>query len=134
MNDIVVSDDAIARPEKSKAESRNSRDTENLEAGSGGQPDSSAGPGAGGLDLLEMFIQMEERKQQLKLLSELLNNPAVLSLKNEAIPCSTTAGEIEQRKRELQYRIDVLKVLLEVTESELNMLSRAAMELVQPAE
>jgi len=93
------------------------------------QENAGEGPGKN-VDLLEMMIQMEERKQHLKLLEELLGNPAILSLKNDAIPCSSSPEEIEQRRVELQYRADILKVLLEVTQSELEMLRQAVTEQV----
>jgi hypothetical protein len=78
------------------------------------------------LNLWDLHAKREERRKQLQLLQEFLRNPSVIDLKDDVIPTSSSRAEIEQRKKELQYRIDILKALLEVTEGELELLSRAA--------
>ena len=65
--------------------------------------------------------QKEKRKKQLQLLRTF--SPTILHLKDNAIPSSTTKEEIEQRKKEVQYRIDLIKALLDITQGELDLLS-----------
>ena len=78
------------------------------------------------LNLWDLHAKSEERRKQLQLLQEFLRNPSVVNLKDDVIPTLSSRAEIEQRKKELQYRIDILKALLEVTQDELELLSRAA--------
>lgn len=82
----------------------------------------------GELDLLDILIKREEHRQQLQLLQDLMLHPALIKLKHEPIPTSSTPEEITQRKKEIQYRIDILQTLLTVTKEELKLLSRAISE------
>ena len=80
---------------------------------------------------LEQFIrQLRERrarrKQSLDLLKDFFDDPQKLNMRPQPIPSSTTADEIAQRSRELDYQIKLLKALLEMLESERQMLETAA--------
>jgi hypothetical protein len=84
---------------------------------------------------LEQFMrQLKERKarrkQNLDLVKQFFDDPQKLSVRAQGVPSSTTAEEIVQRCRELDYQITLLKALLETLESERQMLEAA----VQPAE
>jgi len=67
----------------------------------------------------------EQRKYQLSLVKEFLVDPSRFGLETELIPTSTTAEEFEERKRDLNYRISLLKTLLAFTEEEHKLLLRA---------
>jgi hypothetical protein len=68
----------------------------------------------------------DKRKYQLGLVKELYEDPLKLNFKTQFVPNSSTPEEIAERKMELRYRIDMLKAVMEITEGELNLLSRAA--------
>lgn len=84
-------------------------------------------PGRGPLFLLrELQEQGDDRKQKLLLLQEFFSSPTFFDLRREVVPTSSSPEEILQRRGELEYRIDLLKALLEVMEGELALLLRAA--------
>jgi len=66
-----------------------------------------------------------ERRRQLRLLRKFFLEPAIIGLRTEPIPSSSTWEEIEQRKKEVRYRIALLKALLAAAQDELKLLSQA---------
>lgn len=81
-------------------------------------------------DELLPFIQNlrerdKNRKQQLSIIKKLYEDPISFGLQNEIIPSSTNAEEIAARKKDLQYRIDILRAILEAAEGEMQLLSDA---------
>ena len=65
----------------------------------------------------------KRKEKQLRLLRDFFIRPEIVQMQNDSIPTSSSTDEIEQRKRELHYRLNLIKALLEVTESELQLLS-----------
>ena len=83
---------------------------------------------------LEQFMrQLKERKarrkQNLDLLKDFFDDPQKLNVRAQGTPSSTSAEEIAQRCQDLDYQIRLLKALLEMLETERQMLESAA----QPA-
>lgn len=76
---------------------------------------------------LQRFIKAllekkDERKYQLSVVKGFLEDPLSFGIKTEGIPSSSTVEEIEARRQELQYRADLLRTLLEMTEGEMQLL------------
>jgi hypothetical protein len=76
--------------------------------------------------LVSLKSDRDKRKHQLGLVKDLYENPMKLNFKAQFVPSSSTPEEIAERKIELQYRIKMLKAVMEITEGELQLLSRAA--------
>ena len=66
----------------------------------------------------------EKRKYQLSIVKSFLEDPLRFGLQTDLVPSSTTSEEIEQRKQELDYRIKLLKTLLEIMEGEMVLLEQ----------
>ena len=66
----------------------------------------------------------KKKKHQLQIIKDLFEDPIRFGLQTEFIPSSTSIEEIEQRKKELRYRMDLLRTMLEMMESEMELLSR----------
>ena len=84
--------------------------------------------------LTSLKTKDEERKHRLALLKKLFDNPLKLNFDNEVIPCSSTPEEIAERRKELQYRIDILKAVLAMTEGEMLLLSKTTTPADEAAE
>lgn len=65
------------------------------------------------------------RHKQMQIIRDLLANPPLLDLAREPIHCASTPEEIIERRRELEYRLQWLRALIEMTESELELLGSA---------
>ena len=65
----------------------------------------------------------KRKEKQLRLLRDFFIRPEIVQMQNDSIPTSSSTDEIEQRKRDLHYRLNLIKALLAVTESELQLLS-----------
>ena len=74
--------------------------------------------------LKSMGGRKQMRQHQLQLIKEFFDNPLAFGAEANIIPTSTTTAEIEQRKKEVNYRIDLLKSVLAVLEGEMEMLNR----------
>jgi hypothetical protein len=74
--------------------------------------------------LQSMGGRKQKRQHQLQLIKEFFDNPLAFGAEANIIPTSTTAAEIEQRKKEVNYRIDLIKSVLAVLEGEMEMLNR----------
>jgi hypothetical protein len=55
-------------------------------------------------------------------LRKFFGGPGILELRNAPIPSSTTEPEIEARKRDLRFRIDLLRAVLDLAQGELRSL------------
>jgi hypothetical protein len=71
-------------------------------------------------DLVE---QKRQRKHQLQIIQDFFQNPIQFGVKLNEIPTSTTPEEINERKKELEYRIDLLNTVLDLLKKELQFLS-----------
>jgi hypothetical protein len=60
----------------------------------------------------------EQRKYQLSLFKKYLVDPSRLLPDGNGIPSSTTLDEFEERKRDLEFRVSLLKALLAMAEEE----------------
>lgn len=67
----------------------------------------------------------EQRKYQLSLIKEYLADPSRFGPQSDVIPTSTTVEEFEERKRDLAFRIALLKTLLALSEEEQRLLLQA---------
>jgi len=72
----------------------------------------------------EIIEQKQARKKQLEIVQDFFENPGSYGVDTEMIPSSTTKKEIEERKKELQHKVDLLRSVLKALEGELQMLCR----------
>lgn len=72
----------------------------------------------------EIIEQKQARKKQLEIVQDFFENPGSYGVDTELIPSSTTQQEVEERKKELQHKIDLLRSVLKALEGELQMLYR----------
>jgi len=70
----------------------------------------------------EIVERKQERKKQLEIIHDFFENPAAYGVDTDLIPSSTTPEEIEDRKKELQHKIDLLSSVLKALEGEMKML------------
>jgi hypothetical protein len=66
----------------------------------------------------------EKRETRARVLREFFRSFGILDARAAPIPSSTTEEEIEGRKREVALRLDLLRAVLELTQSELRSLTR----------
>lgn len=69
--------------------------------------------------------QMEERKYQLLLIKDFIEDPTRFGIKPADIPTSTSLEEFAEKRRELQYRIAMMQTFLDVLKEELRLLDDA---------
>ena len=69
--------------------------------------------------------QKERRTKQFAIIKELFEDPLTFDLDKQVIPTSSSREEILARQSELQYRIDILKSILEVADAEMQILVQA---------
>lgn len=69
--------------------------------------------------------QKERRTKQFSIIKELFEDPLTFDLDKQVIPTSSSREEIVARQSELQYRIDILKSILEVADAEMQILVQA---------
>lgn len=69
--------------------------------------------------------QKERRTKQFAIIKELFEDPLTFDLDKQVIPTSSSREEIVARQKELQYRIDILKSILEVADAEMQILVQA---------
>jgi hypothetical protein len=65
-----------------------------------------------------------ERKKQLEIIQDFFEHPEKYGIDTDLIPTSTEPEEVEERRNELQYRVDLLRSVLAAMEGELELLSR----------
>jgi hypothetical protein len=69
--------------------------------------------------------QKDRRTKQFAIIKELFEDPLTFDLDKQVIPTSSSREEIVARQSELQYRIDILKSILEVADAEMQILVQA---------
>ena len=69
--------------------------------------------------------QKEQRTKQFSIVKELFDNPLTFDMDKQVIPTTSTVEEISARKKELQYRVDILRSILEVADAEMQILVQA---------
>ncbi len=78
---------------------------------------------------VQSFIQFfrekkDQRKYQLSLVKDFLDDPARFGIQPDVLPSSTTLEEFEDRRKELKYRMALMRTLLELMEDELQLLEK----------
>lgn len=84
-------------------------------------------PIKGGLNLDELKNR-RKRSQQMAVLKDFFSHPERVDFRNAPLPTSSTQEEIDRHRAALEYRLDCLKVLVEITESEIETLSKSKPE------
>ena len=69
--------------------------------------------------------KLQEKGEHFRHIQDFLQNPALFDLRSRELRTSSTPEEIESRKGELSYQIQVMKSLLAVLTDELNELEQA---------
>jgi hypothetical protein len=100
-----------------------------------------AGSGAGGEssqggelnDFIKQLVdRREQRRHQLGIIQEFFENPVEFGIEADVVPSGTPLEEIRERKKELRYRIDLLRSVLEALEGEHKLLTHAEMSALRP--
>ncbi|HHZ87568.1 MAG TPA: hypothetical protein EYN73_01770 [Chromatiaceae bacterium] len=73
----------------------------------------------------ELVEKKKQRKHQLDLIQEFFENPDDYGVQVDIIPSSSSHKEIDQRKAELEYRVNLLRSVLTALEGELELLGVA---------
>lgn len=86
---------------------------------------------------LQAFIQgtldkKRQRKHQLDLIQKFFDDPTAFGIDAELIPHVTNQEELATQKQYLEYRITLLRSILEVMEGELKLLSEAQQQADAP--
>jgi hypothetical protein len=69
--------------------------------------------------------KLQEKAEHFRHIQDFLQNPALFDLRSRELGTSSTPEEIELRKGEVRYQIQVMKSLLAVLADELNELEQA---------
>jgi hypothetical protein len=72
----------------------------------------------------DIVDKKKQRKKQLEIIHDFFTNPASYGVETDIIPSSTEQLEIDDRIKELQYRIDLLRSVLSAMEGEIQLLSQ----------
>jgi hypothetical protein len=75
----------------------------------------------------------KQRKHQLEIIHDFFQNPVEFGVDIDSVPSGTTLEEIQTRKKELSYRIDLLRSVLEALEGELDMFIHAERSALKSA-
>ena len=76
--------------------------------------------------VVQTFVQRKKkRKHQLSIIKSFFEDPLRFVLRNELAPSSSSVEQIEERQRTLQHRMELLKTLVEMAESEMQLLCQA---------
>jgi hypothetical protein len=93
-------------------------------------------PGGEGRELNDFIKQLvnrrEQRRHQLEIIQDFFENPVEFGIQADEIPSGTPLEEIRERKKELRYRIDLLRSVLEALEGEHKLLTHAEMSALRP--
>jgi hypothetical protein len=73
----------------------------------------------------QLTKKLGERAVQLRDFQDFLQNPSLLDLHGKELDTSSTADEIEARKGEIRYRIQIMRSMLAVLTDELSELEQA---------
>jgi hypothetical protein len=69
--------------------------------------------------------QMEQRKYQLSLVKQFVDDPSRFGLDPGDIPTSTSLKEFADRRSEIEYRIGLMRTFLDILNEELRVLDQA---------
>jgi hypothetical protein len=69
--------------------------------------------------------QMDQRRYQLSLIKDFIDDPTRFGIKPGDVPTSTTLAEFAERRGELQYRINTVRTFLDLLNEELRLLEQA---------
>jgi hypothetical protein len=69
--------------------------------------------------------QVKEKVDQLWYLQDLLHNPVPFNLRDKYLDTSSTPAQIEARKSEVRYQMQMLRAVLTILSDELKMLEQA---------
>jgi hypothetical protein len=84
-------------------------------------------------DFIKKLVdRREQRRHQLGIIQDFFENPVEFGIEAEEIPSGTPLEEIRERKKELRYRIDLLRSVLEALEGEHKLLTHAEMSALRP--
>jgi hypothetical protein len=130
----------VARPAASPArdtrEPPGADNCQNGDAGRGRQLGGEAKPNSQGGELNDFIRQLvdrrEQRRHQLEIIQDFFENPVEFGIEADVIPSGTPLEEIRERKKELRYRIDLLRSVLEALEGEHKLLTHAEMSALRP--
>jgi hypothetical protein len=95
-----------------------------------------AGDSSQGGELNDFIRQLvdrrEQRRHQLGIIQDFFENPVEFGVEADVVPSGTPLEEIRERKKELRYRIDLLRSVLEALEGEHKLLTHAEMSALRP--
>jgi hypothetical protein len=84
-------------------------------------------------DLIRQLVdRREQRRHQLGIIQDFFENPVEFGIEADVIPSGTPLQEIRERKKELRYRIDLLRSVLEALEAEHKLLTHAEISALRP--
>lgn len=69
-----------------------------------------------------------ERQQRMNLLKNFFSSSAGANMRSGPIPTSSSAAELAQHRQNLEFRLECLRALVAITESELAQLARGQPE------
>ena len=72
--------------------------------------------------LKDIVQRKKQRKKQLEIIHDFFENPAAYGIDTDLIPSSTTTAEVDERKKDLTHKIDLLRSVLKALEGEMQML------------
>ena len=101
----------------------------------GGSPEEAKASSQGGElnDFIRQLVdRREQRRHQLEIIQDFFENPVEFGIEADVIPSGTPLEEIRERKKELRYRIDLLRSVLEALEGEHKLLTHAEMSALRP--
>jgi hypothetical protein len=80
----------------------------------------------------QLVDRREQRRHQLGIIQDFFENPVEFGIEADVVPSGTPLEEIRERKKELRYRIDLLRSVLEALEGEHKLLTHAEMSALRP--
>jgi hypothetical protein len=80
----------------------------------------------------QLVDRRSQRRHQLEIIQDFFENPVEFGIEADVIPSGTPLEEIRERKKELRYRIDLLRSVLEALEGEHKLLTHAEMSALKP--
>ena len=84
-------------------------------------------------DFIKQLVDRRaQRRHQLEIIQDFFENPVEFGVQADEIPSGTPLEEIRERKKELRYRIDLLRSVLEALEGEHKVLTHAEISALRP--
>ena len=105
-----------------------------LGPGGGAEGEAKASSEGGELNdfIRQLVDRREQRRHQLGIIQDFFENPVEFGIEADVIPSGTPLQEIRERKKELRYRIDLLRSVLEALEAEHKLLTHAEISALRP--